>query len=342
MQDEFAGGEAEGAHKVLIDELVRYLSGDQLEDFCDDFKRHYDMGMEEGNAYIGAVRKAKAAGMKKGDKVKGPDGKEITLEEPRREALPGDGSYLDTFIDLYSDDEEMIRKAIKMGGGNWKKSAAALLKLAPGETEFADMLKSAMYMDTFIKTYPEAEDLAREAWQETNGELSAMADYMDDHAHEHNGPDQDVTDALDWFSTFSLELPSMKNEGRMKDSVIHDSETMSKEEFAKKHGKELADEMYEAVVSEAPTMDTTQLITLLRNAGITEEAIEAKLNEWANTPAPEMAGEQEPTAHGDAYDFAQSVNLSLKRYLDAEDMKVGLKEHKVEDIREAYEAKKNK
>ena len=37
------------------------------------------------------------------------------------------------------------------------------------------------------------------------------------------------------------------NEGRMKDSVIHDSETMSKEEFAKKHGKELADEMYESV-----------------------------------------------------------------------------------------------
>jgi hypothetical protein len=37
------------------------------------------------------------------------------------------------------------------------------------------------------------------------------------------------------------------NEGRMKDSVIQDSETMSKEEFAKKHGKELADEMYESV-----------------------------------------------------------------------------------------------
>lgn len=35
-------------------------------------------------------------------------------------------------------------------------------------------------------------------------------------------------------------------EGRMKDSVIHDSETMTKAEFAKKHGKELADEMYES------------------------------------------------------------------------------------------------
>ena len=44
MQDEFAGEEASGAHKILIDELVRYLSGDQLEDFCDDFKRHHMEG----------------------------------------------------------------------------------------------------------------------------------------------------------------------------------------------------------------------------------------------------------------------------------------------------------
>ena len=41
LQDEFAGEEATGAHKIIIDELVRYLSGDQLEDFCDDFKRHH-------------------------------------------------------------------------------------------------------------------------------------------------------------------------------------------------------------------------------------------------------------------------------------------------------------
>jgi len=37
------------------------------------------------------------------------------------------------------------------------------------------------------------------------------------------------------------------NEGRVKDSVIDDSEKMSKEEFAKKYGKELADEMYESI-----------------------------------------------------------------------------------------------
>jgi hypothetical protein len=92
-------------------------------------------------------------------------------------------------------------------------------------------------------------------------------------------------------------------------------------------------------ISEAPTMDTTQLITLLKNAGLSEEKIKTKLDEWANTPAG--AAEEEATSHGEPYEnFAQIFKLSLKRYLDAEDMKVGLKEHKVEDIKEAYKKSK--
>jgi len=47
LQDEFAGEETSGAHKILIDELVRYLSGDQLQDFCNDFRRHHMDGIEE-------------------------------------------------------------------------------------------------------------------------------------------------------------------------------------------------------------------------------------------------------------------------------------------------------
>lgn len=91
-------------------------------------------------------------------------------------------------------------------------------------------------------------------------------------------------------------------------------------------------------ITEAPTMDTTQLVTLLKNAGLSEEVIQRKLAEWANTP--EGVGEIEPTEHGDAYDFAQSVNLSLKRYLDAQDMKVQVSEHTVEGMKALYEAKK--
>lgn len=91
---------------------------------------------------------------------------------------------------------------------------------------------------------------------------------------------------------------------------------------------------------ESPTMDTTQLVIMMRNAGLSEETITQKLEEWANTP--EGVGEVEPTAHGDAYDFAQSVNLSLKRYLDAQDMKVQVTEHKVEDMKALYAAHKAK
>ncbi|MDC1257237.1 hypothetical protein N8072_00995, partial [bacterium] len=92
-------------------------------------------------------------------------------------------------------------------------------------------------------------------------------------------------------------------------------------------------------ISEAPTMDTTQLITLLKNSGFTAEAIEEKLTEWANTP--EGVGEIDPTDHGEAYEMAQSVNLSLKRYLDAQDMKVQVSEsHTVQSLTAAYKAKK--
>ena len=38
-----------------------------------------DIDVAEGNAYAHAVRKAKMDGKKKGDKVMGPDGKEITI-----------------------------------------------------------------------------------------------------------------------------------------------------------------------------------------------------------------------------------------------------------------------
>ena len=111
--------------------------------------------------------------------------------------------------------------------------------------------------------------------------------------------------------------------------------------LASKKGSK-ADEVEETnkeELEESPTMDTTQLITLLKNSGLSEEKIKTKLDEWANTP--DGAAEEEATSHGEPYEnFAQSVNLSLKRYLDAEDMKVGLKEHKVEDIKEAYKKSK--
>lgn len=51
-------------------------------------------------------------------------------------------------------------------------------------------------------------------------------------------------------------------EGKMSDSVIDDSENMTKEEFIKKHGKAMADEYYESVneAEEVMELDTNRLV----------------------------------------------------------------------------------
>ena len=139
---------------------------------------------------------------------------------------------------------------------------------------------------------------------------------------------------------------------------------MSKEECCKKYSdcdqdkiKKMYDdckdemkekeEVKEETLEESPTMDTTQLIHLLKLSGVSEEKItehiEKLSEEWGNTP--DSAGETEPTEHGseDNYNFAQMVNLSLKRYLDAQDMKVSVNEsHTVDGMKAKYDAMKNK
>jgi hypothetical protein len=67
-------------------------------------KQLKDDNAQEGNAYAHAVRKAKMDGKKKGDKVKGPDGEEITLEkDPQHEALVDKTiKTLETYLDLVS------------------------------------------------------------------------------------------------------------------------------------------------------------------------------------------------------------------------------------------------
>jgi len=54
---------------------------------------------EEGNAYANAVRQAKMNGKKKGDKVKGPDGDEITLEKDKKTPL---GEFILSYFDYTS------------------------------------------------------------------------------------------------------------------------------------------------------------------------------------------------------------------------------------------------
>lgn len=174
-------------------------------------------------------------------------------------------------------------------------------------------------------------------------------------------------------------MKNSMNEGKVKSQMIDDSETMSKADFIKKYDQENADDLYEVYeatkkvckdcgdeihkpttdckhdcddemgenwvaesskLDESPTMDTTQLVSMLHLAGLSEEAIERKITEWANSP--EGCSETSPASHGDPYDYAQPVNLSLKRYMDAEDKKVSISEHTIDSMKSLYEESKKK
>lgn len=127
---------------------------------------------------------------------------EAAQVEERREALPGDGSFVATFIDLYGEDggEELIRKAIKMGGGDPEKSSMALYDLTTkngqGDTDLADLLKAYMVMDKFVAEYPDAKDIAKQAWKNTGGDLSQMGDEMYDLTTKNGYGDTDLASAF--------------------------------------------------------------------------------------------------------------------------------------------------
>jgi len=99
--------------------------------------------------------------------------------------------------------------------------------------------------------------------------------------------DHTVEGMMKSFKDYLAEGEEELEEGRMKDSVIHDSETMSKEEFAKKHGKELADEMYESVeeveaVEEKEKADESMdpdIAALRKLAGIGEQTTSQTVSE---------------------------------------------------------------
>ena len=104
--EEMMGQFGEGAYKDMLIDKCESMS---REDFVND-AGDYGMtdeeagemwdnvnGKDEGNAYANAVRQAKKDGKKKGDKVKGPDGDDITLEKQK--------TPLGEFILSYFDKE---------------------------------------------------------------------------------------------------------------------------------------------------------------------------------------------------------------------------------------------
>ena len=73
-----------------------YWDDADIEQQAMDAMKNGDIEFDEGNAYAHAVKKAKMNGKKKGDKVDGPDGDEITLEKDQKTPL---GEFILSYYD---------------------------------------------------------------------------------------------------------------------------------------------------------------------------------------------------------------------------------------------------
>ena len=277
----------EGDCQPVFDDLVRYLSGDQIKDFVADFRRNHDLNdmdddMDEAQQLNASDYHCSDCG--------------DTMHKPTTDC--GHDSHDETGSWWKDDNGNGVPDSLEEAPNEGNEFSGELAKAkASGKKEF----------EVDGKKYKvESEE----------------AEFDAEELEEAQSPAQKAA--------FEKMLASKK--GAKKDDKADEvEETEELEEVA------VAEEDKEEL-EESPTMDTTQLVTLMKNSGLSEEKIKAKLDEWANS-GDHVNGD--PEVIGEPYEnFAQSVNISLKRYLDAEDMKVGIKEHTVKELKEAYKAKK--
>ncbi len=287
-------------HPVL-GELIRYLDGDTIKDFVADFRRHNDMNH------------------------------------------PGeDGDY--------GDDDENFGEAQQLNASDYACEDCGDTMHNPTTDCGHDCNDEtgSWWKDKNGNGVPDSLEEAPNEGNEFSGEL-AKAKAANKKEFEVDGKKYKVESEEADTDTEELEEAQSQAQKDAFAKMLASKKGAKKDDEADKvEEAEETEELEEVAVAEddkeeleeSPTMDTTQLVNLMKNSGLSEEAIESKLNEWANTP--EGAAEEESTVYAEPYELAQSVNLSLKRYLDAESMKVGIKEHTVEDLKEAYKSKKSK
>ena len=405
-----------GSHSIVLDELIRYLDGDTIKDFVQDFRRHNDMPPmkddadesvteAEGRRVIQVNKNIDLAG----DSIwQGEDrGEEVTYKTFVHEITinTDEDGYMSVSVKhegpwtIYTDSgfEQEISGIIgtpvsfseqgmqddgmaHLEGEEESKQESTMEELdrilkiagvqkAPVAEETLEEEKCGCDDPKCDDPSVHKEEKVDEAKVGTPGSLDKVEAQikklkdMAQKAKDDGDPQKanmiqssdEMTELLrkqkklknESVEESKKELDEEPNEGNEFAHELKKARDAGKEEFevdGKKYKvKKESAETDEEVVAEAPTMDTTQLINLLKNSGLSEEAINKKLDEWANTPAG--VGETEPTKHaGDANDdFAQAVNLSLKRYLDAQDLKINVNEnHSVEGMKAKYNAHKDK
>jgi len=132
------------------DELAKQLA----EFYPEWYELHYQ---HEGNAYAHAVKKAKMNGKKKGDKIDGPDGDEITLEKDEK-------TPLGEFILSYYDRET----------GEFPKGETAVLTMVEKDygEEFIEPAKT--FIEKVNQTFEEFQMRVNPQQMETDSEYDRM------------------------------------------------------------------------------------------------------------------------------------------------------------------------
>lgn len=351
--------------EAVLDELIRYLDGDTIRDFVADYKRHHDMnnmdeGEEAGPKEIDHNKPVDLAGdsIWQGEKRNEPVTTKVNVGKIKV-ATDEDG-YLSVHVEhdgpwtIYTDSgfEEQI-SAIVGSELSWSEQGMQEEGMAHLEGDAANESKQEHTMEELdrilaiagLAKAPVAEEVVNEKCDCDDPECDdpKVHEAVEETVEEGKYGKKKKYESEEELEEAKKELDEEPNEGNEFAHELKKARDAGKKEFevdGKKYKVE-SEESDEEVVAEAPTMDTTQLINLLKNSGLSEEKIAEKLDEWANTPAG--VGEEAPTDHGDAYEVAQMVNLSLKRYLDAQDAKVTVSEsHTSEEMKAKYQNYKTK
>ena len=280
---------------------VSYEAPEKIEETTEEIAEEQSQAQKDAFAKMLASKK----GAKKDDKVEETEELEEDEDLLRLRELAGSPNPANEFesTEEIANDDELLEREYQAGRTR-KKNMGSDLDEAPNEgNEFSGNRKAAI-------------DAGEDEF-EVDGKKYKVSGNKNEAIEEAEDPDYSK-DNLDICDKCDEEVKDCKCDDEIEESL--------------------------EVVEESPTMDTTQLITLLKNSGISEDQIASRLKvieeEFGNTP--EGVGETEPTVHGsdDNYNFAQAVNLSLKRYLDAADMKVQVSEHTKENLTAKYLASK--
>lgn len=337
-----------GSHSIVLDELIRYLDGDTIKDFVSDFRRHNDMPEMKDDADE-SVTEAEGHKVINHNKPVDLAGNSIWQGEKRGE--PVTTSVNVGKITINTDEDGYMNVSVEHDGpwtiytdSGFEDAISAIIGHEVGFSEQGMQDDGVAHLEG---DEPNESIKRKERTMEEIDRILQIAGIQKAPVAEEKESEKELDEAKKELeeepnegNEFSGELAKAKKAGKKEfevDGKKYKVESEEADEDAVTEDEEKVDEDEKEELDESPTMDTTQLINLLKNSGISEEQINKKLDEWANTPAG--VGEVEPTVHaGDANDdFAQAVNLSLKRYLDAQDMKVNVTEsHTKEKLSNAY------